>query len=83
MIKRISLFVVLIVLAMILCGCTYDIVDTTYNFNRAIIRLPDGEIVAGEVEAWKDYEDGDQLQVKINGTTYLTHSENVVLIKEK
>ena len=31
-----------------------------------------------KVDSWNDYE-GDQLQVKINGTTYLAHSSNVVL----
>lgn len=38
--------------------------------------------VAGKIESWKDYDDGDQIQVKIDGTTYLVHSVNIVLIKE-
>lgn len=29
-----------------------------------------------------NYDDGDQIQVKIDGTTYLVHSVNIVLIKE-
>ena len=39
-----------------------------------------GQVVEGKVSSWTDYEDGDQLQVKINGKTYLVHSSNVVLI---
>lgn len=56
--------------------------DTTYSFEKAIIAMPDGTVIAGKVESWTDFEDGDQLQVKIDGKTYLTHSTNVVLISE-
>ena len=63
-----------------LCGFNYDLFDTTYDFDEAIIALPNGEVVSGEVDSWIDYEDGDQIQVKINGITYLTHATNVVLI---
>lgn len=64
-----------------LTGCNKQLFDTTYSFERAIIELPNGEIIEGKVQSWDDYE-GDQLQVKINGKTYLTHAENVVLISE-
>ena len=56
--------------------------DTTYTFNKAIISLPNGEIVEGKVDSWKDYEDGDQIQVRIKGVTYLVHSSNIALINE-
>ena len=65
------------------CGAyNKQIMDLTYHFDRGIISLPNGEVVEGTVDSWKDYEDGDQLQVKINGKTYLTHATNVVLISE-
>lgn len=38
--------------------------------------------VRGKVESWKDYGDGDQIQVKVDGDMYLVHSANVALIKE-
>lgn len=66
----------------LITGCNRQIVDTTLTFDKAIISLPNGEIVEGEVTSWKDYEDGDQIQVKINGKTYLVHSSNVALINE-
>lgn len=56
--------------------------DLTYSYEKAIISLPDGTIVEGAVETWTDYEDGDQIQVKIDGKHYLVHSENIVLISE-
>ena len=66
-----------------LCGFNYDIFDTTYDFDEAMIALPNGEVVIGEVDSWTDFEDGDQIQVKVNGITYLTHATNVVLIDKQ
>lgn len=72
-----------IALAALLGGCgNKQVLDVTYSFERAIIELPNGEIVEGKVSSWKDYDDGDQIQVKIDGKTYLVHSSNVVLISE-
>ena len=66
-----------------LAGCgNRTVFDTTYTFNRAIVKLADGTIVNGKVQNWTDYEDGDQIQVKINGNTYLVHSSNITLIQE-
>ena len=67
----------------ILVGCgNKTLIDTTYSFERAILILPNGEVIEGKVQTWKDYADGDQIQVKIDGETYLVHSSNIVLISE-
>ena len=66
----------------VLAGCNKQMVDLTYSYEYAIIGLPNGEVVEGKVSSWTDYEDGDQLQVKIDGKTYLVHSSNVVLISK-
>lgn len=52
------------------------------NIDKLRVRYPDGSVISGKIESWKDYDDGDQIQVKIDGTTYLVHSVNIVLIKE-
>jgi len=81
--KIILLVIVAIGLCAILSGCGNKAwFDTTYTFNRAIVSLPDGDIVKGTVSSWLDFEDGDQIQVTINGTTYLVHSSNIVLISD-
>lgn len=59
-----------------------QLIDTQYRFNRAIIKLPNGEVVDGNVSSWLDYDDSDVVQVTINGKTYLTHYANVCLIHE-
>lgn len=81
--KILTAVLILVTMVIFLSGCNKQIFDTTYSFDKVIISLPNGEVIEGKVESWTDYEDGDQIQVKINGTTYLVHSSNIVLIKEK
>lgn len=80
--KKIFAITVVIVMTMAMVGCNKQMVDTVLAYDRAILALPNGETVEGKVESWTDYEDGDQIQVKIDGVTYLVHSEDVVLIAE-
>ena len=81
--KRFGVIAILLAAVVTLSGCgNYDMWDTTYRFHRAIISLPNGEIVDGKVDRWVDFE-SDAVQVVIDGTTYLTHYSNVVLINEK
>ena len=76
------LFALLAIMMLVLTGCgNQQIFDMTYTFNYAIIELPNGEVVEGKVQTWNDYE-GEQLQIVIDGVTYLTHSENVAMIAE-
>lgn len=76
------LAVILILSAALLAGCNKQMVDLTYSYEYAIIGLPNGEVVEGKVSSWTDFEDGDQIQVKIDGKTYLVHSSNIVLISD-
>lgn len=64
-------------------ACNYQVVDLTYSYKYAIVSLPNGEIVQGKVDSWRDYEDGDQIQVTIDGVTYLVHAGDVVLMTEE
>lgn len=77
--KIITLALVCIMIVGMLCGCNKQIIDLAYNYNYAIIELPNGEIVEGKISSWKDYE-GDQLQIVINGITYLVHSSDAVMM---
>lgn len=78
----ILLALVLVLSGIILAGCNKQMVDLTYSYERAILSLPNGEVVEGRVSSWTDFEDGDQIQVKIDGKTYLVHSSNIVLISD-
>ena len=68
-------------LSMTACG-NRKLIDTVWSYEYAILTLPNGKIVEGKVDSWSDYEDGDMIQVEIDGKKYLTHSTNVVLISE-
>lgn len=70
--------VLLVVLSMV--ACNKQLVDTTWSYERAIVELPNGDIIDGKVSSWTDFEDADQIQVKIDGKQYLVHSSNIVLI---
>ena len=65
-----------------LTGCNKQLADTTFYFDQAMIQLSNGQVVEGKVQSWTDYADGEQIQVKIDGKTYLVHAENICLINE-
>ena len=80
--KILAIALAALLLMGLLAGCNKQMVDLTYSYEYAIIGLPNGEVVEGKVSSWTDFEDGDQIQVKIDGKTYLVHSSNIVLISD-
>lgn len=62
---------------MVTTGCSNRvIIDTNWTFKYADIE----GVGTVEVESWYDYENSDMIQVTAkDGTTYLTHSCNVIL----
>lgn len=83
-IKSVALILgTIVITASSIVGCgNKDMFDTVYTYDNVIMKLPDGSIIEGNVESWTDYKDGDQFQIKVNGKTYLVHSEDCVLIAE-
>ena len=81
--KRIALIIFLVIILVSCTGCyNKQLFDVTYHYDRAIVYLPNGEIVEGRVSSWADFDDGDSIQVKIDGKMYLTHISNVCLIDD-
>lgn len=61
---------------LVLTGCDMQVIDTTWTFKYADIE----GVGTVEVQSWCDYENSDMIQVTAkDGTTYLTHSSNVIL----
>lgn len=79
--KKIGM-IVLSVVCLAACG-NQQVFDTTYYYDYAEIKLPSGEVIKGAVDSWKDYSDGDSVQVVIDGVSYYTHISNVVLRAKK
>ena len=80
--KKLFVAMLLGIMSVSLVGCNKQIFDTTYSYERAVLCLPNGEVIDGKVQSWTDYAEGDQIQVKIDGKQYLIHSEDIVLISE-
>ena len=81
--KRVALIIFLAIILISCTGCyNKQFIDITCHYDRAIIYLPNGEVVEGRVNSWRDFEDGDSIQIKIGGKTYLTHLCNVCLIDD-
>jgi len=80
--KKITACALVLILLLSFSACNKQMVDLTYSYEYAILSLPNGEVVEGKVSSWTDFEDGDQIQVRIAGKTYLVHSSNIVLISE-
>ena len=79
-------FVVMILVAAIAFGAvafqTFNgnrtLIDTKFYYDYAIVQLADGSVIEGKVDTWRDYV-GEQIQVTINGETWLVHSANLSL----
>lgn len=84
--KKIALIIFLAIILVSCTGCyNKQPFDTTHDYDRAIVYLPNGEIVEGRVSSWTSWTsfgDGGAVQIKIDGKTYLTHICNVCLIDD-
>lgn len=80
--KKIFIIVSMFIMILTMTGCNKQVVDFTYKYDWAVLGLPNGNVIEGEVDSWRDYGDGDQIQVTIDGVTYLTHATDVVLIDQ-
>ena len=78
----ILLVVVVLAAAVLFSGCNQTFADLTYKYDYAWIELPGGDVIEGPVQSWTDYEDGDQIQVKINGVIYLTDTTRCVMAQK-
>ena len=80
----IIVFIILLIFVLTLlvsCG-NKMLIDTRYTYNMAYITIGD-ETIKVEIDSWRDYSDGDQIQVVAkDGKVYLSNSTNIGLVKE-
>ena len=67
-------------LVFILTGCNRQIFDTSYTYNEIRCNY-DGIKFNLKIDKWTDYE-GEQIQVKSNGKTYLLSANKCYMIGE-
>ena len=86
--KKVALIVaILICLVFLLSSCGVGNrqtgIDTIQSFDRFTIIMGD-DVIKGTVKQWRDYEDSDVIQiVASDGTVYLTHYMNVLMVRDK
>lgn len=76
------IMLVIILVSSIISACNVQMIDTTWHFDYAQIKMPDGSVVEGKVESRTDFGNKNQIQINIDGVQYRTHSSNVVLISK-
>lgn len=82
-IAKILLMVMLCGMIVIMCAScgNKDLFDTKWTYNVAYITIGN-DTVKVEVASWRDYSDGDQIQVvDKNGYVWLSNSTNIVLVR--
>lgn len=81
--KKLILLCIAALLMLTLCSCgNYDLFDTNYTYDYAIVSFPDGSTKTIEIAQWTDYE-GEQIQIIAkDGTVYLLNSVNCILVNE-
>ena len=80
-IKGILIVGVMGISLMMLTACNKQILDTTYDFDKAIVYMGDEKIEL-KIKKWRDY-DGEQIQIVTkDGTVYLLSMNNTILISE-
>lgn len=75
----ILLAAVILATAVLFSRCDKMVADLIYKYNYAWIELPGGNVVEGPIQSWTDFEDGDQIQIKINDVIYLTDTTRCVI----
>ena len=82
--KIIALIITIMLASCVLVGCgNYDMFDTNYTYDTAIIEMPGGEVVTVAIKQWCDYE-GEQIQIIAeDGTVYLTSTQKCILLNTK
>lgn len=70
---------VLLIAALLLglTGCNYQVLDTTYSYDKAYCYYGNKEVIY-EIDSWMDYE-GEQIQIKTEEGTYLISTNQCYL----
>lgn len=71
-------------LSLLLTGCgNHDVIGAHYDFEYAMIRLPDGQVYEGKIDSWARSNDSDRVRLTIEGIDYVTQYSNVCLFSKK
>lgn len=72
--------ILLLIAILFLTGCNYQILDTTWDYDKVYCYYGNKEVVY-EIKSWTDY-DGEQIQVKTEDGSYLVSMNQCYLRSE-
>lgn len=77
--------VLLTIMTLLLKGCNRQIVDLNWDFRRAVVRDGFGNLSGTvNIKSWRDYDQSDMVQITTDkGQVILTHSTNIILLRDK
>lgn len=79
--KKIVCAAVILFTSIFLCSCNRQVFDFQLEYTKVHVFETSR---CYEITKWKDYEDGDQIQVEIKDYGFcLFHANQIVLIKDK
>lgn len=78
--KRILSVIIVVFVVFMTTGCNHQVIDLDYTYNKAYCNY-NGDKFELEIDKWTDY-DGEQIQIKSNGKTYLLSANNCYLVKD-
>ena len=76
--EKIKYLLILFIGILFITGCNKEIFDTSYSFDKIICNY-DGIKFELNIDKWNDYE-GEQLQIKSEGKTYLLSANKCYMI---
>lgn len=80
-ITYIGIIIVVIFCLLFMTGCNKQIIDLDYSYDKVVCNY-DGDKFTLKIDKWRDYEDGEQFQIKSDGKTYLISANKCYLVDE-
>ena len=77
--KKIAIILLIVVIAVMFTACNKQIIDLNFKYTRAYVNIG-GTWTDVKIKTWTDYEDGEQIQIKLeDDTMLLLHASNCIL----
>ena len=78
--KKVLSVIIVVLVVFMATGCNQQMIDLDYTYNKAYCNY-NGDKFELKIDKWNDYE-GEQIQIKSDGKTYLLSANNCYLVKE-
>jgi hypothetical protein len=78
--KKRLLIIVILIATLCLTGCNYEPIEFHYDYDKIICNY-EGDKFELRISSWTDY-DGEQVQIRSEGKTYLLSMNKCYMVRE-